>query len=166
MGQVSATTAIDAPRERVCELLCDLAVRPAFTDHFLEQYRLQRINPVGVGAAARFRLGESGAWVETVIEEIEPPHLVREHGKGGRGNRIQTHTVWELVEGPSAASCEVTVVFWTESGHPLDRFRNPLGSPRWLKRQWKRALTRLKRVAESEEPIERVAVAGGERIPA
>jgi hypothetical protein len=166
MGQVSATTAIDAPRERVCELLCDLAVRPAFTDHFAHEYRLQRINPVGVGAAARFRLGESGAWVETVIEEVEAPHLVRERGKGGRGNRVQTHTVWELVEGPSAASCQVTVVFWTESTHPLDRLRNPLGRPRWFRRQWRRAMARLKQVAEGEAPIERVAVGGGERVPA
>ena len=30
--------------------------RPSFTDHFMEDYRLARVHPVGVGAAARFKL--------------------------------------------------------------------------------------------------------------
>ena len=42
MGPVSATTAIDAPRERVYALLVDLAFRPAFTDHFIDEFRLER----------------------------------------------------------------------------------------------------------------------------
>jgi uncharacterized protein YndB with AHSA1/START domain len=164
MGPVSATTTIDAPRERVCDLLCDLSARPAFTDHFLSEYRLQRLEAVGVGATARFQLDDSGKWMETVIVEIDDAHLVREEGSGGRGNRVRCHTVWELVEGPSPGICEVTVTFWTESDHLIDRVKEPLKRPRWFARGWRRALVRLKAVAESEAPVERVAVAGADRL--
>jgi uncharacterized protein YndB with AHSA1/START domain len=164
MGPVSATTTIDAPRERVCDLICDLSARPAFTDHFLSEYRLERLDPVGVGAAARFRLGDSGRWLETVIVAVEAPHLVREEGRGGRGDRVRTYTVWELVEGPAPGICEVTVTFWTESNRTLDRVKDPLGSGRWFGRQWRRALARLKEAVESEAPIERVVVAGADRL--
>jgi uncharacterized protein YndB with AHSA1/START domain len=163
MGPVSVTTTIDAPRERVCELLRDLSARPAFTDHFLEEYRLERLDPAGVGAGARFRVDGKG-WMEAVIVEIDAPHLIREEGRGGRSNRVRTYTVWELVEGPSPEICEVTVTFWTESAHPLDRIRDPLGSSRWLQRQWRRALARLKELVETEAPIERVVVAGADRL--
>lgn len=67
MDPVSATTAIDVPRERVYELLGDLAARPAFCDHFLDRYHLERIDPVGVGAAARFRLRGSGEDRKSVV---------------------------------------------------------------------------------------------------
>ena len=63
-------------------------MRPAFTDHFMTDYRLQRIEPVGVGAAARFRVREATRWMETVIEVAERPHLIREQGRGGRSNRV------------------------------------------------------------------------------
>ena len=164
MGPVSATTTIDAPRERVCDLIGDLSVRPAFTDHFFSEYRLQRLEPVGVGATARFQLDGSGKWMETVIVEIDAPHIVREEGRGGRGNRVRCYTVWELVEGPSAEICDVTVTFWTESDQLVDRIKQPLKGSRWFSRGWRRALARLKDVAESEAPVERVAVAGADAL--
>lgn len=163
MDPVSATTTVDAPRERVWELLCDLAARPAFTDHFLDEFRLQRLEPVGVGASARFRLRESGEWMETVIDEIARPNLVRESGRGGRLNRVSAHTVWELAEGPTGGGCEVTLTFWTEPSAPMDRLREALGASGWFARNWRRSLERLKEVVESDSAIERIAVAGGDR---
>lgn len=167
MRPVSATVTIDAPRERVYDLLSDLSARPAFTDHFMGEYRLERENPVGPGAAARFRLVDSGAWLDTVIDEdSERPHLLREHGLGGRANRVPNFTVWELADGPGRGGCEVTVTFWTEPQGPLDKVREVIGGSRHLRRGWRRALARLRDVAESDQPVERVGIAGTDRLPA
>lgn len=163
MGPVSARIAIDAPRERVCELVCDLALRPAFTDHFVEDFQLTRLDPVGEGAAARFRLRDSGGRLDSAIEEVDPPHLVRERGAGGRFNRIPVNLVWELVEGPSSQSCEVTVTFWTEPPDVFARLREGFGSTRAMRRHLDRALARLRDVAEGAKAAERVAVAGLDR---
>ncbi|HEX2129129.1 MAG TPA: SRPBCC family protein [Solirubrobacterales bacterium] len=165
MRPVSANVVIDAPRERVFDLLCDLSRRPAFTDHFLEEYRLERLDPVGVGAAARFRLEGSGAWLDTQIEIAERPHLIREQGRGGPVNRLSVFTVWELASAASPQSCELTVTFWTEPKNVFDRLRNPLGRSGRLRRGWARAARRLKEVAESDEVAPAVTVAGLDRLP-
>lgn len=169
MGPVSATTSIDAPREAVLELLVDLAVRPSFTDHFIDEYRLERLESTGVGAAARFRIAGRGLWMETVIAEVEAPHRVVERGHGGRLDRIPIATVWELVEGPSADSCRLTVTFVMEPRTLADRAADAgaglRGAERWYKRQWKRSLGRLRELAESGEAPPRVEVAGADRIP-
>jgi polyketide cyclase/dehydrase/lipid transport protein len=166
MDPISTTIAIDVPRERVFDLLTDLSLRPAFTDHFQHDYRLERLDPVGVGASARLRLGESArSWMDTVIDEVEPPHLIRERGSGGRANRIGVFTVWELAEGPSPDGCEVGATFWTEPSALFDKLREPFPSRRRLRRDWARALRRLRDLAESGRSAEPVAVAGAERLP-
>jgi uncharacterized protein YndB with AHSA1/START domain len=165
MRPASASATIDAPRERVFDLICDFAARPAFTDHFLRELRIQRLDPVGVGAGARFRVGDDGPWMDTVIDVAERPHLIRESGRGGRLNRVPTHTVWELAEGPVPGTTELTVTFWTEPSHPLDRVRELRGTARRVRRGFRRATTRLKDLAESGEPPPRLRTAGGERVP-
>lgn len=163
MGPLTASTFVDAPRERVFELLADLADRPAFCDHFMREYRLQRLQSMGVGASARFRVEapRDAVWAETVIEELSPPHMVRERGHSGRWDRVPTRTVWEVLEGPGSLA-EVRVAFWTAPTHPLDRLRERLGAGRWHRRQLKRALERLRTLAEEEgAEVSRVAVAGG-----
>jgi uncharacterized protein YndB with AHSA1/START domain len=164
LGPISVKTPIDAPRERVYELLCDLANRPAFTDHFVRDYRLQRLESSGVGAAARFRIAEPGLWMETVIDEVSSPHRIHERGAGGRWDRIPITTSWELIE-PGPSGCEVALRFWTGPSHPLDRLREKLGAERYYRRQWSIALSRLKRLAESGHPPARVVVAGAARLP-
>jgi uncharacterized protein YndB with AHSA1/START domain len=165
MGPVSATAMIDAPRERVLELLTDLSVRPAITGHFVDEYRLERLEPTGVGAAARFRIPARGLWMETVIAEIEAPHRVLERGRGGRLDRIPISTVWELVEGPSPGSTEVTVTFVMEPQTLADRAKPTGRAERWFRRQWNRSLASLRDLAESGEPPPHVLVAGADRIP-
>ena len=92
MRPISVSTPIDVPRQRLFDLLTDLSLRPSFTDHFMTEYRLARLEPVGVGASARFRVREAEHWMDTVIEEVEPPHLIREGGRGGRSNRVPVLT--------------------------------------------------------------------------
>lgn len=167
MRPVSATVTIDAPRERIFDLLCDMSARPAFTDHFLGEFRLERLDPVGPGASARFKLRDSGAWLDTVIDEdSERPHLVREHGQGGPSNRVPSFTVWELAEGPGRNDSEVAVTFWTEPQNVIDKMRELVGGTRHLRRGWQRALARLRDLAEGDGPVDRVVIAGTDRLPA
>ena len=102
MGPVSAEIEIDVPRRRAFEAIADLSLRPAFTDHFLSDFRLTRIEPTGVGAGARFRIAvrPRRVWMDTTIVESDAPHRLVEHGRGGRVNRIPSITLWELTEGP------------------------------------------------------------------
>jgi uncharacterized protein YndB with AHSA1/START domain len=167
MRPVSAKVTIDAPRERVFDLLSDLSLRPSFTDHFLGEYRLERLDPVGPGASARFRLRDSGTWLDTVIDpDSERPHLVREHGQGGPSNRVPCFTVWELAQGAGGQDTEVSVTFWTEPQNVFDKAREAIGGSGQLRRSWRRALSRLRDLAEGDAPVERVQVAGTDRLPA
>ncbi len=170
MGPVSATTAIDAPRARVHQLIGELAIRPAITDHFIDEFRLERLESRGVGAAARFRIRKRGLWIEMVIAESESPHRLVERGVGGRSNRRPVFCVWELVEAASRAGSEVTVTFGIDPATSFDRVSDAVagavGTERWYRRQWARALARLREIAESDTEPPRLVVAGADRLVA
>jgi uncharacterized protein YndB with AHSA1/START domain len=165
MGPVSAEIEIDSPREQVFAALLDLAARPSFTDHFLTDFHLTRIDPKGVGAGARFCVKGPlrKIWMDTTIVSTEPPFRIVEEGESGRGNRIRSHTVWELREAPGSLTC-VRVSHWTEPA-AVDRALEILsGGSFWLGRGWRQALRRLRDSLESDQPAaERIAVAGGNR---
>jgi uncharacterized protein YndB with AHSA1/START domain len=165
MGPIRAETEVDVPRERVFEVLGDLANRPAFTDHFLSGFHLTRIESTGVGAGARFRVEAPlrSVWMDTAIVALEEPHLIVERGQGGRANRIANHTVWELTEGPGSLTA-VRMSHWTEPG-PVDRGLELLsGGSFWQERGWRKAMQRLREGLESDVfGGERIAVAGGNR---
>lgn len=164
MGPVSAEIEIDVPRERVFEAIADLALRPSFTNHFLNDFHLTRIESSGVGAGARFRFAvwPRQVWMDTAITEVEEPHRVVEHGRGGRGNRIPSTTIWELTEGPGSLA-RVRVSYWTEPPNPVDRALELLsGASIPYERRWREALRRLRELLEAGElEAERLAVAGG-----
>jgi hypothetical protein len=165
MGPVSAEIEVDATREAVFATLLDLGARPAFTDHFLTDFHLTRIDPVGVGAGARFRAKGPlrKVWMDTTIVAAEEPFKIVEAGEGGRGNRIRNHTAWELREGPGPLTT-VRVAHWSEPA-AVDRALEILSAGSfWLERGWREALRRLRDRLESDQPAaERVAVAGGNR---
>ena len=163
MRPISASASIDASRERVHELLVDLAARPAFTDHFLDEYRLLQVDTHGVGAGARFRVIDTQGWMDSVIAEVERPHRIVERGRGGRLNRVPTYTVWELVAAPGPGGCELTVTFWSEPSNPFEWVRERT-LVRRLRRGWGRALTRLKQLVEEGGEVERIRVGGASRI--
>ncbi|HWB69655.1 MAG TPA: SRPBCC family protein [Solirubrobacterales bacterium] len=166
MGPVSATIEIDAPRQRVFEVLCDLSLRPAFTDHFLSGFHLTRIDPIGVGAGARFRAQAPlhSPWMDTAIVEMLEPQRIVERGRGGRANRVPVLTAWELNEGPGSLT-RVSVSQWTEPSSPVDRGVELLsGMSIWRGRGWREAMRRLRDLLESERAERsRVMVAGGNR---
>lgn len=165
MGPISAETEIDVPRGRAFELIGDLAARPAFTDHFLSDFHLTRIDSSGVGAGARFRVEAPlrSIWMDTAIVRLEEPFRIVEEGRGGRANRIRCHTVWELTGGAGSLT-RVRLVHWTEPRNPLDRaLELASAASLWQQRGWRGALRRLRELLESEAAAERIAVAGGNR---
>jgi uncharacterized protein YndB with AHSA1/START domain len=163
MRPVSVSISIDASREHVFDLLADLSIRPAFMDHFVEGYQLLREQPVGVDAGARFKIEAAGGWMDSVIVESDPPHRLVERGRGGRLNRIPNVTEWMLTESPGPSGCELTVTFWTEPTLLFDRLRDVRNSERRLQRGFKRALERLRALAEAGAAPDRIAVAGVDR---
>ena len=166
MGPIRAETEIDVPRERVFALLADLAARPSFTDHFLSDFHLTRIESGGIGAGARFRVQAPlrKPWMDTTIVELEEPFRIAECGQGGRANRIPSHTVWELTEGPGTLTT-VLLSHWTAPTNPVDRAVEALSAGSiWQQRGWREALKRLREGLESDAwKPERIAVAGGNR---
>lgn len=165
MGPISAEIEIDLSREQVFAALGDLALRPSFTDHFLTDFHLTRIEATGVGAGARFRVDAPlrKVWMDTAIVALEEPFRIVEEGQGGRSNRIPNHTVWELKEAPGSLTA-VRVSHWTEPPH-VDRALELISAASvWQQRGWREALRRLRDLLESDRPVaERVAVAGGNR---
>ncbi len=164
MGPVSAAVEIDVPRQVAFAELCDLSRRPSFTDHFISDLHLTRIDPVGLGAGARFRFHTPPRhlWMDTTITEVSEPQRIVEHGRGGRVNRIPSTTVWELLEGPGSL-ITVRVSFWTEPSNPLDRAIDSVGMASvWLGRGWREAMSRLRDNLESgAAETGPVAIAGG-----
>jgi uncharacterized protein YndB with AHSA1/START domain len=165
MGPISAEIEIDVPRERAFAALADLAARPSFTDHFLTDFHLTRIEATGVGAGARFRAKGPlrSVWMDTTVVALEEPFRIVEEGRGGRANRIPVHTVWELTE-PAGGLTAVRVSHWTEPG-ALDRGLELLsGGSIFQARGWREALRRLRDNLEADQPAaERIAIAGGNR---
>jgi uncharacterized protein YndB with AHSA1/START domain len=152
MGPVSAEVEIDAPRERVFATIGDMARRPDFTDRFLADFHLTRLESSGIGAGARFRvaLPPRSKWMDTAIAELEAPHRIVERGCGGRANRIPSTTVWELLEGAGSLT-KVRVSHWTEPSSPFDRAVESLGGASiWQQRAWAEALRRLRDLLESQ----------------
>jgi uncharacterized protein YndB with AHSA1/START domain len=164
MGPVSAEIEIDVPRQHAFEAIADLSLRPAFTDHFLTDFHLTRIEPTGIGAGARFRIAvrPRRVWMDTTIVEVKAPHRLVEHGRGGRANRIPSVTLWELTEDAGGLT-KVRVSYWTEPGNPIDRGLELLSAGSIpYERRWREALRRLREQLESGRlGGERLAVAGG-----
>src|SRR5262249_22662673 len=99
MDPVAVSTVISAPREAIFDYLQDIPNHAEFTDHYLLDWHLTRIDSVGAGAGARFRVevpGNRYSWADVTFAEVERPHRIVEHGRTGKANRIRTVGVYEL----------------------------------------------------------------------
>jgi uncharacterized protein YndB with AHSA1/START domain len=163
MRPIAVSTVVDAPRERVFEYLSDIANHAEFSGHFLTQFRLERAASAGVGAAARYRIGFplGSMWAESVIAELDEPHLVRLEGQMGRLGRIETEAVYTLTQtGRDMTRVEYT--FAATPAGPADRLKFLLGFRPWLAAKSRRALRNLADTLEKGRPSTHAAtVAAG-----
>jgi uncharacterized protein YndB with AHSA1/START domain len=168
MREVTVHTSISAPREEVFDFVADLAGRPAYTDHYLEDYRLASPRPYGKGAAARFRLRAPLAkeYAELTVVDFDRPRRIVEEVRVGRRGRNRSVAVYEFLrEGPSLTRVELTT--YSEPATLIDRLKE-VGAPTWIRRQTKTALERLRMIFEEppKEPLKRATIAGYEAAKA
>ncbi len=118
-------TVISAPREEIFDFVSDLAARPAYSDHFMRDYRLARANPVGLGAAARFQLH---APLGKETPSCRSPRSTARAGSSrrrGRPARPQPLVaVYDFsLEGHGVTRVELTTL--SEPATLVDRFKQP-----------------------------------------
>jgi uncharacterized protein YndB with AHSA1/START domain len=161
---VSVSILVSVPRETVFEYLKDIANHSEFTDHFLVDWHLTRIDSVGRGAGARFRIKAPGSrfsWADVTLAEVDPPHRIVEVGRTGKNNRVRTLGAFELSPA-TAGTTRVRFTFETVPATFSDRLLERLGGRSWIKRKNARALRRLRSILErGEDRGRRVTVASG-----
>ncbi len=164
MDPLNASIVIYAPRERVFDFLQDISNHARFCDHFLVDWRLTRENPRGLGAGARFRIKaplNRFAWGDATFSELDAAYRLVATGRMGKSNRIRTLAVYELTSAASGTT-RVSLTFETFPPVLADRVREALGARWWMKRQYARALRRLRSIMESAESAP-VRLPGGMR---
>ena len=157
---------VDAPRERVFDYLQDIANHPEFTDHYLVDWHLTRIDSVGLGAGARFRIKAPRnrfSWGDVTFVEVQAPHRIVEVGRTGKNNRIRTLGVYELASASPGAT-RVRFTFETEPATLADRLIEGLGGRGWLKRKNGKAMRRLRSIVERDAGESTAAAGGGQRV--
>jgi uncharacterized protein YndB with AHSA1/START domain len=153
MDPVTVSIVVDAPRERVFDYLQDIANHSEFTDHYLVDWHLLRIDSVGRGAGARFRIrmpGNRFNWGDVTFVDVERPYRIVEAGRAGKANRIKTLGVYELSPG-AGGTTRVQFTLETEPATLSDRLLESLGTRGWCKRNQARALRRLRAILERGE---------------
>ena len=159
---VSVTVTIARPRDEVFAYLEDVANHAEFSDHYLKEWHLTRVDSYGRGAGARYRINaplQRFAWSDLTFVEVEAPRRIVAVGRGGKFNRIKTFASWTLE--PASGGTRVEFVFETEPALPTDRFVESFGFRGWFKRKSNKALRRLRRILEDNEGRgKRATVAG------
>jgi uncharacterized protein YndB with AHSA1/START domain len=160
---LSVSVVVSAPREQVFDYLQDIANHPEFTDHYLVDWHLTRVDSVGTGAGARFRVKapmNRFSWADVTFAEVERPHRIVELGRTGKNNRVRTQAVYDLAE--AAGGTRVRLTMRTEPATHWDRLSEKLGGRSWTRRKAARALSRLRSILEEGEGRgQRIKLAAG-----
>jgi uncharacterized protein YndB with AHSA1/START domain len=162
MDPVTAHVLIDRPREEVFDYLADIANHPEFSDHYLTEWHLTRIDSVGRGAGARFRIDtrDRFAYGDMTFIEVERPYKIVAAGREGKFNRNKTWTTWTL--SPSGKATRVEVSTESEPALITDKFIEAVTRRRrWTKRGLGKALRRMQSILEEDiDRGKRVTVGG------
>jgi uncharacterized protein YndB with AHSA1/START domain len=144
MRALAVSRTVDAPRERVFEYLTDIANHAEFSDHYLRDFRLERLDSTGLGASASWRmdfpLGRFRG--DAAITELDPPHRIVLEGRGGRIGRIPIRAEYRLVPADHGMT-RVEYEYETRPANHLDRLKESLGMRGWVRRKARRALQRM-----------------------
>ena len=153
MRPVTVSRTVDAPREQVFRYLSDIANHAEFCDHFLHDFRLERLESRGIGASASFRLDHAlgKQWGDAVITALDPPHRIVLEGRVGRIGRIPTRAEYRLVPADHDMT-RIEYTFESEPASAVDRLKEGLGQRGGMRRAARRALGRLAHVLEEGEP--------------
>ena len=164
MDPVVDSVVIARLREEVFDYLADIANHSEFSDHYIEHFRLTRIDSVGRGAGARFRLDAPLArfsWADMTFVEVERPYRIVAVGRGGKFNRIATTTIWTLDPAPGRGT-RVEVMTETVPALPTDRFMEAVtGYRRWMGRNLRKSMRRLQGILEEDVDRGRRATVAG-----
>jgi uncharacterized protein YndB with AHSA1/START domain len=159
---VISTVVIDRPREDVFDYLADIANHPEFSDHYLKDWRLTRIDSLGRGAGARYRLDapfQRFGWADMTFIEVDRPFRIVAAGRAGKFNRNKTFSTWTLT--PSGSGTRVEHSTEIEPALVTDRIMEAFGLRGWFKRGGRKALRRLQAILEeNRDRGARATVAG------
>jgi uncharacterized protein YndB with AHSA1/START domain len=160
---VTETITIGRPREAVFDYLADIANLPEFSDHYMDEFRLTRVESRGLGAGARFHLDaplNRYSWGDMTYVEVNRPWRIVAIGRGGKFNRNKTTTIWTLE--PSSGGTEVEMMTETEPALPTDHFIEAVTGYRgWMKRNVRKSLRRLQSILEEDHDRGRRATVAG-----
>jgi uncharacterized protein YndB with AHSA1/START domain len=146
----TVSTTIAKPREQVFEYLADIANHPEFTDHYLVDWHLTRVDTYGTGAGARFRIKaplNRFAWADVTFAELQAPFRIVERGRGGKYNRIRMLGTYTLSAGPGNTT-RVEYTLETEPSQISDKLLETFGGRSWSRRQAAKAMRRLRSILE------------------
>ena len=150
MDPFTVSTTISRPREQVFEYLADIANHPEFTDHYLVDWHLTRVDTYGPGAGARFRIKapmNRFAWADVTFVEMQAPFRIVERGRGGKYNRIRMVGTYTLSPGPGDTT-RVEYTLETVPSQVSDRLMELFGGRSWSRRQAAKAMRRLRSILE------------------
>ena len=130
---MTVSIVVSAPREQVFDYLQDIANHSQFTDHYLVDWHLTRVDSVGRGAGARFRVKAPRSrfsWADVTFVEVERPYRIVEVGRTGKNNRIARSACTSSRRAPHD-STRVQLTFETMPATLSDRLLESLGARRW-----------------------------------
>ena len=162
MQPVTSSITIARPREDVFAYLSDIANHAEFSDHYLKDWRLTRVESAGRGAGARFKMDapfQRFGWGDMSFVEVEAPYRIVAVGRGGKFNRIKTYAEWTLH--PAGDGTRVDYLTETEPALATDRLLEALGLRGWFKRNTGKALRRLRQILEEDSGRGRRATVAG-----
>src|SRR3954454_5540709 len=163
MEPLTVSVSISRPREEVFAYLADIANHPEFTDHYLVDWHMTRVETVGRGAGGRFRYTaplQRFDWADVTFVEVDAPRRIVQAGRGGKYNRTHLRSVYELEPGPGHTT-RGSLTVETRPATLSDRLVEAFWPRGWLKRKSARAGRGLRSILEEGEGGGRRATIAG-----